>query len=355
MSFVMNWRLSSLIVLSSCLATAAPVRSQEARRGLSLILVPTQSEAVQLRSQIQSGASFEAIAVTRSTDPTAARSGYLGLVNESSLSREFQAALKGLQPGSVSTVTRMNAGFALLKVTTAAEDRWRTQHDDALLAMQRGRYSEATNLFLIAVQQAEKFGAQDIRLAESLNGLSQVYRYQQNLAEAEPRARQSLAILEHALGPSHAGVIPSLVNLASITGATGRYTEAEQVYRRILSLRWGLSGTVVGADQVLENFAEVLSLDLTRDPGLKSAVEEYSRSLSNSRLNPDLFLKMRDGFIAAQLMVEAESVDAACGKRVSRLQANPVSARRALCDLGEVPEGDRRIRERGQSRRKSGR
>jgi len=299
----MNWKLSSLIILSSCLATAAPARSQAARRGLSLILVPTEAEAVELRSQIQAGASFEAIAVTHSTDPSAAKSGYMGMVNESSLSREFQVALKGLKPGSVSTVTRAAGGFALLKETTAEEDRWRTQHDDAVMALQQGRYPEAVSLFLIAVQQAEKFGAQDIRLAESLNGLAQVYRYQQNHADAEPRARQSLKILEDGLGAWHAGVIPSLVNLGGITRATGQYVEAERVYRRILSTRWG-----VGADQVLENFAEVLSVDLTRDPGLKSAVDEYSRSISNSRLKPDLYLKMRDGFIAAQLMVEAESL-----------------------------------------------
>jgi glutamine amidotransferase/cyclase len=31
-------------------------------------------------------------------------------------------------------------------------------------------------------------------------------------------------------------------NLAGITGATGRYVEAEQVYRRILSVRWGAPG-----------------------------------------------------------------------------------------------------------------
>ena len=197
----------------------------------------------------------------------------MGIVNESSLSREFQAALKGLKPGSVSAVTRVGGGFVLLKETTAEEDRWRSQHDAAVSALQQGRYSEAASLFLVAVQQAEKLGTQDVRLAESLNGLAQVYRYQQNHAEAEPRARQSLTILEHALGPSHVGVIPSLVNLAGITGATGRYAEAEQVYRRILSVRWGAPGGGIGADQVLENFAEVLSLDLTRDPGLKSAVD----------------------------------------------------------------------------------
>jgi tetratricopeptide (TPR) repeat protein len=192
--------------------------------------------------------------------------------------------------------------------TQAVELRWRIQHDGAVDALKQGRYSEAASLFLDAVRQAEKLGVQDVRLAESLNGLAQVYRYQQNHAEAEPRARQALAILERALGPSHSGVIPSLANLAGITAATGRYAEAERIYRRILSLRWGAPGGATGADQVLENFAEVLSLDLIRDPGMKSALDAYWLSLSESRLNKDLYAAMRDGFIAAQLMTEAESL-----------------------------------------------
>ncbi len=305
---VMKWKLSLVIILASWLATAVSVRSQPAGRGLSVIAVPTQSQAVELRSRIQSGASFEAIAMTYSTDPTASRSGYMGIVDESRLSREFQAALKGVKPGAVSAVTRVAGGFVLLKRTTEEEDRWRLQHDNAAGALQQGRYSEAASLFLGAMQQAEKFGTQDVRLAESFNGLAQTYRYQQNYVAAEPRARQSLAILERALGPSHAAMIPSLVNIAGITAATGRYAEAEQVYRRILSLRWGAPGGGISADQVLENFAEVLSLDLTRDSGLKGALDEYWRSISDARLNKDLYVAMRDGFIAAQLMMEAESL-----------------------------------------------
>jgi tetratricopeptide (TPR) repeat protein len=308
MSFVMKWKRSPLIILASCLATAASISSQPAGRGVSLIAVPMESEAVDLRSRIQSGASFEAIALTYSTDPTAARSGYMGMVDESRLSREFQAALKGLKPGAVSAVTRVGGGFVLLKRTTVEEDRWRLQQDNAAGALQQGRYSEAASLFLAAVQQAQEFGTHDVRLAESLNGLAQVYRYQQNYAAAEPRARQSLAILERALGPSHTGVIPSLVHTAGITTATGRYAEAEQVYRRILSLRWGAPGGRIGADEVLENFAEVLSLDLTRDSGLKSALDKYWQSILSSRFNKDLYVTMRDGFVAAKLMEEAESL-----------------------------------------------
>src|SRR5262245_15490043 len=122
MSFVMRWKLSAVIILASCLATAASVNSQSARRGLSLIAVPAESQAVELRSRIRSGASFEAIAMTYSTDPTASRSGYMGIVDESRLSREFQAALKGLKPGAVSAVTRVAGGFILLKRTREEED-----------------------------------------------------------------------------------------------------------------------------------------------------------------------------------------------------------------------------------------
>jgi tetratricopeptide (TPR) repeat protein len=304
----MKSRLWSLILFTFCLASAASFRSQPATHGISLIAVPTESEAVDLRSRIQSGASFEATAMIHSTDPSATRYGFMGVVDESRLSREFQAALKGLRPGTVSAVTRIAGGFILLKRTTAEEDRWRLQHDAATAALQQGRYSEAASLFLEAVQQAQKFGTEDVRLAESLNGLAQVYRYQQNHTAAEPRARQSLAILERALGPSHTGVIPSLVHIAGITAATRRHAEAEQVYRRILSLRWGAPGGRIGANEVLENFAEVLSLDLTRDSGLQSALDKYWQSISDSRLNKDLFVTMRDGFVAAKLMEESESV-----------------------------------------------
>src|SRR5262245_24617675 len=126
----MRWKLSLLIILASCLASAVSIRSQPAGRGLSLIAVPTQSQPAELRSRIQSGASFEAIAMTHSTDPTASRSGYMGIVDESRLSREFQAALKGVKPGAVSAVTRVAGGFVLLKRTTEEEDRWRLQHDN---------------------------------------------------------------------------------------------------------------------------------------------------------------------------------------------------------------------------------
>jgi len=305
----MGWKLWPLIV-SGCLVTLVSARPQSEPRGFSLIVVPSESNAADLRSRIDSGASFEVLATAYSTDSTtAARAGYMGMLTEASLKQEFRAALKGMKPGTVTAVVRADDRFVLLKWTTPAEDRWRVGHDNALAAMQQARYPEAASLFLEAVRQGEMLGAEDIRLAESLNGLAQAYRYQQNNADAEPPARRSLAILERAFGPSHAGVLPSLVNLAGIARATGRYAEAETAYRRILSIRWGTSdGTSISAAQVLDRFAEVLGFAYTRDPGLEKSLEEYRRSIAVSRLDKNLYIAMQDGLLAVSLLKEAETL-----------------------------------------------
>jgi tetratricopeptide (TPR) repeat protein len=305
----MRWKLSSLITLGCCLATSLSVYPQSGPGGISVIVVPTEAAAEELRSRIRDGDSFEMLATAYSTDSTASRGGYMGVVEESTLMRKFRAALDGLKAGSISTVTPVGDSFVLLKRTTAEEDLWRSQCDKGHAAVKQGLYPTAASLFLTAIQQAEAFGKDDVRLAESLNGLSQVYRYQQNFAEAEPPARRSLVILERAYGNSHEALLPSLLNLAGIARAGEKYSEAEHVYRRILAIRWGTSRTTgTSADQVLDDFAEVLSLAQTRDPRLDKAFETFWRSVAGSNLNKDVFAQMRDRLMTAQLVPEAESL-----------------------------------------------
>jgi len=312
------------------MAAVVSAHPQSGRIGLSVIVVPMERDAEELRSRIRDGSSFETLAVAHSADEFASRAGYMGIVEESGLRPEYRIALRGIRPGGVSAVTRVGNTFVLLKRTTDTEDLWRATQDRAVTAREQGRYPEAASLFLAAVDQAEKLGREDIRLAESLNGLAQIYRYQQNYADAEPLARQSLAILERALGNAHDALIPSLISVASIARTKGEYAEAEQAYRRILTVRWGMPGAnEVGADQILENFAEVLSLVHTRDFRLEKALDTFWRSLSQSRLKNDAFLGMRDKLITVQLLPEAESLM----QRAVRM--NPGS-RRLRYELGEV-------------------
>lgn len=307
----MRWKswLISIVVIGCSLAISASPRLQRGPRGVSLIAVQTQKIASDLRSRIRSGTSFETLATVYSTDPTAAQAGYMGTMAEDGLREEFRVALRGLKPGAVSPVVRVGDSFLLLKWATDAEDSWRSQYNSALRILEEGRYAEAVPHFLEAIRQAEKFGKDDVRLAASLNGLAQVYRYQQNYAEAELQARRSLAMLERTIGLFDRALIPSLANLAGVARATGRYEDAEQIYRRLLTLRWGTPEAKGGsAEQVLEKLAEVLSLAYARDPGFEKALDEYWRSISESKVRKELYSRMRDLLLAVPLVPEAESL-----------------------------------------------
>ncbi len=139
------------------------------------------------------------------------------------------------------------------------EGRWERLTADSQTAYQAGRYVEGRELLLAALQEAEKFGEQDPRLASSLNDLAGLHRDAGNYAEAQPLFKRALAIRESALGPDHPDVAASLNNLASLYYAQGDYAEAEQLYERSLAI----VESALGPDHpdvatVLENYSELL-------------------------------------------------------------------------------------------------
>ncbi len=60
----------------------------------------------------------------------------------------------------------------------AGPDEWQKHMDAAVEAFVASDYAEAGKQYEAAVNEAEAFGADDPRLAESLNGLAVVYREQ---------------------------------------------------------------------------------------------------------------------------------------------------------------------------------
>jgi tetratricopeptide (TPR) repeat protein len=74
-------------------------------------------------------------------------------------------------------------------------------------------------------------------VAESLNNLAVLYKNQGRYTDAEPLYRRSLTIEEKALGPDHPAVATSLSNLASMYVDQGRYGDAEPLHRRSLAIR----------------------------------------------------------------------------------------------------------------------
>ncbi len=156
------------------------------------------------------------------------------------------------------------AGLVCLTLAAAAYTlvrggHWETLNATGIEAYERGDYSEAEKQWSAALKEADEFGAEDPRLATSLNNLADLYRLQGRYAEAEPLYKRSLEILEKALGAEHPDVATSLNNLAEVYRAQGRYAEAEPLYERSLAIREKALGA--GHPHValsLENYSALL-------------------------------------------------------------------------------------------------
>jgi len=108
--------------------------------------------------------------------------------------------------------------------------------DAAVEAFVDGDYAEAGQRFEAAVNEAESFGADDPRLAESLNGLGVVYRTVRRFTEAEPLLRRALAIRERVKDPAQLDLIQSRNNLAGLYLDQGRTADAEPLLKRSQAL-----------------------------------------------------------------------------------------------------------------------
>jgi tetratricopeptide (TPR) repeat protein len=117
------------------------------------------------------------------------------------------------------------------------ETLWETYKAAGNKAFQLARSAEAERLFLAAIEQAEKFGKHDPRLAESLNSLAVLYATQGKQVEAEPLFRRALEINAQVFGPEHPEVAASLEVFAALLRTTHRDTEAEKLETRAKKIR----------------------------------------------------------------------------------------------------------------------
>ena len=255
-------RIVLLILLLAELCCASLAQSQEETFGLRLIAVRTEAEALRLRSEIQAGDSFEALAETSSTDPSAGDGGYLGLLRITDLRPEFQKALEGLAPGRISAVTPVDGDFVLLQRLGREEVDWVVSNRSGIKAFEQGRYEEAAQSFRQAVEYAEKLTPTDHRLADSLHGLAETYRLQK------------------------------------------KYSDAEPLYLRYLALQWGGSST----PQVLERFSALLAQAYFRDSQFDEALRKYTEAVNQAPVSEDLYQAMGAILFKAQLKPEAEAL-----------------------------------------------
>ena len=255
-------QLFPLLLLSLELFIPSITLSQEESIGLRLIEVRSEAEAAGIRAEVQSGASFDALARAHSVHASASAGGYLGLFQLSDLKPELQRPLTGLAPGRISAVTPLDGGFALFQRLTMEEVNWVVSNDAGIQAFEQRRYDAAAQSFQQAVQYAEKLMPADYRLEDSLHGLAETYRLQK------------------------------------------KYNEAEPVYRRYIAAHWGGSS----APEVLDRCSALIAVTYFRDAAFDETLRKFQEAVNSAPMGEDLYQAISAILFKAQLIPEAEAL-----------------------------------------------
>ena len=80
------------------------------------IIVATQAEAAEIRTQLDAGADFAEMARTKSTDGAAANGGDLGWFGPGMMVKEFEDAIVAMKPGEIAGPLQTQFGWHLVKL-----------------------------------------------------------------------------------------------------------------------------------------------------------------------------------------------------------------------------------------------
>lgn len=123
------------------------------------------------------------------------------------------------------------------------ETSWEAAMAAGQKAVARGDYAAAERSFSGAVVKAERYGLQDLRVAQSVSQLAQVYVAQRKLVEAEPLYLRALDIYQKVRGDEHMDVAATLNNLGVLHKMYGQYAAAEPYLTRALAIKEKLLGS----------------------------------------------------------------------------------------------------------------
>ena len=136
---------------------------------------------------------------------------------------------------------RLAGGLLLAAVLlTGCAERstlWEEYSQDGLSAYSVGQYEEAEAFFTAALEEAERGGKVDERLATSLNNLATAHTALGRYGGSEALYRRALAIRENLRGLDDPVVASTLSSLGDTYRLLGRYREAETALLRSLIIR----------------------------------------------------------------------------------------------------------------------
>jgi tetratricopeptide (TPR) repeat protein len=126
-------------------------------------------------------------------------------------------------------------GFPLVSPdpTPAEEVEWQNLKNQAVKAELSKNYAEAARLYELALKEAEKFGSNDTRLAETFERLgTEESLYLGRYDQSEAHLKQSLTIYEKALGKNDTHVWHVLPDLETLYRLAGRKEDLQRIIAR---------------------------------------------------------------------------------------------------------------------------
>lgn len=147
----MPWVALLLVVIFSLLGTPTHGLTQEGK-AVRMIVVRDKQEAQQILQQLRQGASFSAIAASKSIGPERMRWGYSGILRPQDAQPPLRAVLSTLSLGKISEVLEINRRFVIVKVISPQIEQ---HYDTARRALQAGQAASAVQILQAALALEE--------------------------------------------------------------------------------------------------------------------------------------------------------------------------------------------------------
>lgn len=116
-------------------------------------------------------------------------------------------------------------------------DEWSRHVQAGREHLKEQRYAEAEKELQAAVQEAQKGGVEDRRLAATLYNLGHVYVKQKDYEKAESIYSQSLSICQKVCGDNDKEVLKTQTSLAKLYTEQKKYEKAEPLFKHVIAVQ----------------------------------------------------------------------------------------------------------------------
>lgn len=167
---------------------------------------------------------------------------------------------------------------------------WDTYEAEGKIPVEQGHYGEAENLIHAEIEQAERIGSLNPRLAGSLNELGILYAKQHKYQQAEPLFQRSLGVCVAVLGSDHPDVAVILKNIGILKASQKQYVEADLLLKQSLLLTTRVLGPAhpiaAGTMRTIAVFEAVQGHYEEAEPFIRRSLEIGEKTLGSK--HPEL-------------------------------------------------------------------